>query len=97
MPNKQIVKLKLDASPLLSTLGEFLDMPRQVFDLPVGFFHSFKQFVTLKNDGAVGVLTGEIVIRAEPTDLPRELITTLRAGEIEFGPVIKDIHANPQD
>lgn len=96
MSKTQIVKLRLDASPLLSALREFLDMPRQVFDLPVGFFHAFDKLFSLENDGAVGVLTGEIVIRAEPTDLLRQLITTMRAGNIEFGTVVKDIHANPQ-
>lgn len=94
-----VVRLKLDTAPFmeaLSLLKHFLHVRHEVINLPIGIFEAFQEFFGLENHGAVGSPTGELWISLEPTERFRAVVAALRAGNRDFGVLVKENHANPQ-
>jgi hypothetical protein len=81
------MKLSLEHPAWLSELESLTDLaelPLEIGDGLVEFSQSPQKFIAFNVDDSRAALTGECVVRLDPTDRLRGLMAALRARESDF-------------
>lgn len=74
-----VVKLKAESGDFLASLADAAQILLEVRDALLGFLDSGEELVRMDSDASTASVTGELIVRLQPSDAFLGLMTTVRA------------------